>query len=202
MISNIASCLVSLYFKHTENSENKQYQEVYQYVLFIILNYIFFFGYSLLFGSLLGIPYQSIIFFITIVALRRYAGGYHADTEKRCLVISSAYLLIGIILIKTMNLYGDRINFSIILSISALCSLVILFLCPCDSPSKPVAKEKRKSIRIKCITIIAMILTAMLLLLKFNKPQFISLFFSAIVIETVLIIAGKIKTKTTCHIEQ
>ena len=195
MISNIASCLVSLYFKHTENSENKQYQEVYQYVLFIILNYIFFFGYSLLFGSLLGIPYQSIIFFITIVALRRYAGGYHADTEKRCLVISSAYLLIGIILIKTMNLYGDRINFSIILSISALCSLVILFLCPCDSPSKPVEKERVKGIRIKCTAIILMIFIIMLFLVKFDKSQFISIFFSAIIIETILIIAGKIKNQ-------
>lgn len=195
MISRLANFLVSVAVKDTENSEKAQYREVYQYVLFIILNYILFFGYSLILGLLLGIPFQSIIFFITIVALRRYAGGYHADTEKRCLVISSAYLLIGIILIKTMNLYGDRINFSIILSISALCSLVILFLCPCDSPSKPVEKERVKGIRIKCTAIILMIFIIMLFLVKFDKSQFISIFFSAIIIETILIIAGKIKNQ-------
>ncbi|MBR3974891.1 MAG: accessory gene regulator B family protein [Clostridia bacterium] len=188
--------------KNSENAEDLQYREVYQYVLFLILNYLLFFGYSLILGTLLGVPFQSLVFFVCIAILRRYAGGYHANTEKRCLIISSVYFLTGIILIKIMNLYADSINFNIILSISVICSLIILFLCPCDSPSKPVAKEKRKGIRIKCITIIVMIFTAMLSLLRFNKPQFMSLFFSAFIIETVLIIAGKIKTKTTCHIEQ
>lgn len=187
--------------KNAENAEDSQYREVYQYVFFIILNYLFFFGYSLILGTLLGVPFQSVVFFISIALLRRYAGGYHANTENRCLIISSVYFLTGIILIKIMNLYADRINFNIILSISVICSLIILSLCPCDSLSKPVAKEKVKRIRIKCMALIVMMLTAMLFLLRLNKPQFISLFFSAIVIETVLMIAGKIKTKTTCHIE-
>ncbi len=196
MINKISCHLTDLFMKNTENAEALQYREVYQYVLFLILNYLFFFGYSLILGTLLGVPFQSLGFFISITFLRRYAGGYHANTENRCLIISSLFFLTGITLIKIMNIYADRINFNIILSISVICSLIILFLCPCDSPSKPVAKEKRKSIRIKCITIIVMIFTAILLLLKFNKPQFISLFFSAIVIETVLMIAGKIKMQT------
>lgn len=202
MISKISCRLTDLLMKNTENTEALQYREVYQYVLFLILNYLIFFGYSFIIGALLGVPFQSIVFFISIAFLRRYAGGYHANTENRCLIISSVYFLTGITLIKIMNLYANRINFNIILSISFICSLIILFLCPCDSPSKPVSKESVKSIRTKCIALILMMLSTMLFLLRLNKPQFISLFFSAFVIETVLIIAGKIKTKTTCHIEQ
>lgn len=199
MISKISYYLTDLLMKNTENAEDRQYREVYQYVLFLILNYLFFFGYSLILGTLLGVSFQSIVFFISIAFLRRYAGGYHANTENRCLIISSVYFLAGTVTIKIINLYVDRINFNIILIISVICSLIILLLCPCDSPSKPVEKEKVKSIRIKCTAVIILILAAILFLLIINKTQFVSPFFSAVVIETVLMISGKIKIRATCH---
>lgn len=196
MISKLSYRLVTLLMKNTENEEDLQYREVYQYVFFIILNYLFFFGYSLILGTLLGVPFQSAVFFISIALLRRYAGGYHANTENRCMIISSAYFLTGTAIIKIMNLNITEINFNTVMRITVICSLIILILCPCDSPAKLVAKEKAAKIRIKCVLVIIIILSAMLFLFHINKTKFSSPFFSAVVIETVLMIAGKIKTQT------
>lgn len=195
MISKLSYRLVTLLMKNTENAEDLQYREVYRYVFFLILNYLFFFGYSLILGTLLGVPFQSTVFFISIALLRRYAGGYHANTENRCMIISSVYFLTGTAIIKLMNLNTEKINFNTVLSITVICSLIILILCPCDSPSKPVEKEKVRSITIKCAAVIILMLAAMLLLFHIDKKQFTSPFFSAVVIEAVLIIAGKIKTQ-------
>lgn len=196
MINKISCRLTDLFMKNTENAEDRQYREVYQYVLFLILNYLFFFGYSFIIGALLGVPFQSIVFFISIAFLRRYAGGYHASTENRCLIISSLYFLTGIILIKLMNFYIDRINFNIILSASVICSLIILFLCPCDCPSKPVKKEKINSLRLKCIALILIMYTVCFILFRLKIMLYISPFFSSVSIETALMIAGKIKIQT------
>lgn len=194
MISRFSSYLVSLYFKHTENSENKQYQEVYQYVLFIILNYVFFFGYSLLFGSLLGIPWQSIVFFISIVILRRYAGGYHADTETRCLIITTSYLSVGIVFIKLLCNEIIRINFHYIIT-TIICALIILMLCPCDSPEKPLEEKQIRVIKIKN-TVLVFVLLTLILCLWFSRNQiWSSPFITCFLIETGLIITGKIKLK-------
>ena len=39
-------------------------------------------------GYLLGIVWQSIFFLFCFSALRKYAGGYHADTPIRCYFLS------------------------------------------------------------------------------------------------------------------
>ena len=52
---------------------------------------------------ILGIIWQGIIFWLCLSVLRRYAGGYHADTEKRCYVISFVMILISLLCIKFIH---------------------------------------------------------------------------------------------------
>lgn len=192
MISWLANFLVSVAVKDTENSEEAQYREVYQYVLFIILNYILFFGYSLILGLLLGIPFQSIVFFVSLAILRRYAGGYHADTETRCLIISTSYFTLGILLIKLLSDGRIQINFYYVVA-AIICALIILFLCPCDSPEKPIDGKLYRVIRIKS-TILVVVFLALILVLWFcNKQIWASVFIVDFFIETGLIVAGTIK---------
>ena len=58
---------------------------------------------------------------------------------------------------------------------------------------KPFPKTSRMSATRKKAFLSIFII--MLFLVKFDKSQFISIFFSAIIIETILIIAGKIKNQ-------
>lgn len=189
MISSLASYLASVAVKRTEE---EQYREVYKYVFFIILNYILFFGYSLILGSLLGIPFRSIVFFASTVLLRRYAGGYHADTETRCLIISTAYFSLGVFFIKLINEGIFRPGFYYVVT-AIICAIIIIILCPCDSPEKPLEGSQRKTIKIKSIVLVVVFLALILFLWFSNKKLWAFVFAVCFFIEAGLIIAGTIK---------
>ena len=191
MISRLATYLASAVVKKTEED---QYQEVFKYVFFIILNYILFFGYSLILGSLLGIPFQSILFFATMVVLRRYAGGYHANTETRCLIISTVYFSSGIVFIKLIFSEIIKINAYYIIA-AIMCALTILFLCPCDSPEKPLEQKRIRIMKIKCIALIGFLVALILFICASENHCWASMFIISIFIETVLIVSGTIKLK-------
>ena len=79
-------------------------------------------------SALMGIFIQGIIFWICLCALRRYAGGYHADTQKLCFVISFFVLLLSLAWIKSANNIGVS---KIIMQTIML--LIILFLAPVEN---------------------------------------------------------------------
>lgn len=54
-------------------------------------------------GYLLGIVWQSIFFLFCFSALRKYAGGYHADTPIRCYFLSFITLFIALMGIKILH---------------------------------------------------------------------------------------------------
>lgn len=189
MISRIADYLASAIVRKTEEV---QYREVYTYVLFLILNYILFFGYSLILGSLLGIPFQSIVFFLATAILRRYAGGYHADTETVCLIISALYFSSGIVFIKLISNGVIFLNIFYIVAATA-CSLIIIFLCPCDSPEKPLEENLRRTIKIKSIVLVIVYFALILCLWFCNMQLWASVFTVSLYIEAVLIAAGAVK---------
>lgn len=55
---------------------------------------------AIILSWILGITLQGIIFWLCLSVLRRYAGGYHADTEKRCYIISFIMVLTSLFCIK------------------------------------------------------------------------------------------------------
>ena len=59
-------------------------RELYVYGFFLLITRFFFFLVTIAFGCLLGIPFESVIFYIVFILLRSYAGGVHAKTEMAC----------------------------------------------------------------------------------------------------------------------
>ena len=49
---------------------------------------------TLLMGCIFQVFFQSIIFLVCFIVLRKYAGGYHAKTETRCDILSDIILKI------------------------------------------------------------------------------------------------------------
>lgn len=192
MISKLSFFLTSVLLQHTVSDETEKYREVFQYVFFIILNYICFFAYSLILGALLGIPLQGIVFFISLVFLRRYAGGYHADTESACLLISTSYLTVGLILIKLVHTDILRLNTAYLAALM-ICSIVIILLSPCDTPEKPLEQKQIRIMKIKTVITVFIILAVTALIWFFDKQILCSPFIFGIFIETALLIAGRIK---------
>ncbi len=172
--------------------KEERYREVYRYVFFIVLNYLWFFVYSAILGTLLGIPFQSIVFFISIAVLRRYAGGYHANTEAACMLISSLYFGIGIVFVKLIcaNIVGMNL---FVLAAAAVCCIVIALLCPCEAPEKPLEEQQVRVMKIKSIITVFVLLTLISVLFIIRKAELSAPFVSCIFIQTVLLVAGTIK---------
>lgn len=104
--------------------------------------YVFFLV-TLVVGLLAGAPCESVIFFISFMFLRSYAGGIHANTETACVVLTTLALTVSVFGIKVMN----QMNYSeipfLMLGSGDLC---ILLFSPLDTKDKPLEKLEKKSI--------------------------------------------------------
>lgn len=60
-----------------------------------------------MFGLILHIAIESIVFFILFCLIRSYAGGVHASSELKCTVYTTSTLLICILGIKLSMQYNS-----------------------------------------------------------------------------------------------
>lgn len=191
MISKLSCKIVDLLIK--QSIIIKAEQELYVYGFFMLLSQIFYFIIALIFGIVFHVILESIIFYIAFQFIRRYAGGYHASTETRCEIMSSLSMILCIAAIKMLSIHEFIIPLLIITTVAAA---GIFSLCPLDTPEKPLSKEEHKYYR-KISWSILLIIVAIIAIcycLKCNSiliPCCISL-----ILEGVLIIAGKVKKLT------
>lgn len=188
MTNKISSKIVEILIKHSlvENED----KELYSYGFFILLSQILYFIIVTTIGVLFNIILESVIFYVAFQFIRRYAGGYHAATETRCEILSTLSIIASIGIIKLSKIY----DFKTTLLIITLISMVIIFIfCPLDTPEKPLTKKEFKYFR-KISWIILLVISIAIIVsyfFKFNllfAPCCISL-----ILESILLIAGKIK---------
>lgn len=126
--------------------------DLYHYGLFIILTEVFLGLFSLCAGLIMKIPLHSLIFFFSFLLLHRYAGGFHADSELKCQIITLSGILISLVLIKALSYTG----FWALIVIYLICFLMIILFSPSDTPEKTLTKaEKLKFKRICAIILVA-----------------------------------------------
>ena len=169
------------------SSENK---ELYDYGFFILLSQILYFIIALIFGIIFNVLLQSVVFYIAFQFIRKYAGGYHASTEGRCEIMSTLSILACIVMIWLSRSY----DFSLLLfCISLVAVLVIALLCPLDAPEKPLSNKELKYFR-KISWLILFIIAALIVVSYIFEWSYIfSPCCMSLILESILIIAGKIK---------
>lgn len=188
MISRVSSNITNLLIKKAIIcSESK---ELYDYGFFILLSQILYFIIAVIFGIAFSVFLQSIIFYIAFQFIRKYAGGYHASTEVRCEIMSTLSILVCIVMIWLSKSY----NFSLLLfCISLVAAMIIAVLCPLDTPEKPLSNKELKYFR-KISWLILFIVTALIVVSYiFNWSYIFSPCCMSLILESVLIMAGKIK---------
>lgn len=164
--------------------------DIYSYGLFMFLSFVIFGVITLAFGIIFGCIIESLIFYTFFQLLRKYCGGYHAETCGKCEIMTSLIILICIALIETV----EYLNFENILFLtSALFFIIIYCLSPIDTMENPLSvEEKTKFRKISRIIVLIMIsFVSFAYIAKFNLlfiPSCVS-----VVLEGVLLIAGKFK---------
>lgn len=188
MINNLSKYFTGKLLSKGSITESEH--ELYVYGFFMLLSQLMFFIFTSILGLILGCFVESIIFYIAFQFIRRYAGGYHASTEMRCEIMSSLSLAVCIVVIRLSKIYDFQTVLLFITIISATC---ILFLCPLDTPEKPLTDKEFKYFR-KISWLILLIISAAIAVSYVFKVKLLLVPLSlSLILENILLVAGKIK---------
>lgn len=139
-----------------------------------------------LIGVLVQKPKESVIFWIFFCIIRRYAGGYHADTPIRCYCIS--------ILIIIGALIGmDYVSHEMCLPLHLICFGVIISFSPIETANRVLSKYERCKYRRKTRISASIVLVLHLLLLYVECYAVIVPIVVAHIVVVGLLCAGGIK---------
>lgn len=188
MIGKLSSKISDLLIrKSVIDSED---QELYVYGFFILLSQILYFIIAVIFGIIFNVLLQSVVFYIAFQFIRKYAGGYHASTEGRCEIMSTLSILACIVMIWLSRSYDFPL---LLFCISLVAVLVIAVLCPLDTPEKPLSNKELKYFRKISWLILFIIVALIVVSYIFGWSYIFSPCCMSLILESILIIAGKIK---------
>jgi accessory gene regulator B len=142
----------------------------------------------LIVGKIFGMLWESVVFMVTYIPLRTYAGGYHARTQLKC-YISSVVLFVAVLL-------GIRFipwtNF-ICITIAIISGLIIYILSPVENSNKPLDVAEVKVYRKKARMILALELSGMLLVVIFGVKGVVTSMAVSLLKLSFMLVAGKLK---------
>ena len=147
-------------------------KEVCAFGLENIISRIFVWIYLFVIGFILNALLEAVLFYLTFLFMRKYAGGYHATTYLHCHTIylfSFVVAVMGYRVIK--NIYG----LWWVIPIIAFILLTILLFSPIENPNNPIPIGKRHTFRINSIIIdiVFSLLVVALHMLNFSLSNFI-----------------------------
>lgn len=128
------------------NMTDSEKKEIIDYGLYRLKIILVSIAVTLLLGCIMGIFVQSVCFLISFLAIRRYAGGYHAGTQKLCFLISFLVLCISFLIFQSF----DRTAMGIVFAANLLYSILIWNLAPVDNPNKKLDYAELEKYR-KCV---------------------------------------------------
>lgn len=112
-------------------------QEIYTYGLHqgivMIVNILTF----ILIGLAFKMVWESLLFMISYIPLRTYAGGYHAKTPARCYILS-IFMIISVLLAMKAASWTNPI----IIGVSLLTVIIIFALAPVEDKNKPLSNSQ------------------------------------------------------------
>ncbi len=124
-----------------DNRINIQYHDVYAYAiekfLAAIVNIVLLTAAAILFG----ITRETVVFILYYMPLRKYAGGIHAETRTKCIMIS-LLLMVLFIKLSSIIILSDYWKISAVIIILGVLLAVFRFA-PVDTENKRLSPENR-----------------------------------------------------------
>ena len=142
--------------KHTDN------YELYEYAIYIILSSAFHMATVIVLGLVFILLTESLVFYLSFIVIRKFAGGYHAKTPVRCYLFSFASNIIILCLVKWLSSINTLFIFIFII-FELLCVVLILLISPLDTENNPLTGQEKKMYRMltSIITILIFIISSL-----------------------------------------
>ncbi|MFA9375859.1 MAG: accessory gene regulator B family protein [Lachnotalea sp.] len=133
-----------------------------------------------------------IIFLLSFISLRIYAGGFHLENKLTC------YLFSNVILI--LPLYGNKFYYQFItstnrLALFGLVVLIILFLNPVECIKRKYDVEEKMYFRKRSIFVLLFQVIIYFLLIKWKKSDYAFAILASLLIISVLLFWGKLNLR-------
>lgn len=138
----ITDLIVQFMLKHSviEAEDAEIYKFGFNQLIFISINLIT----TVIIGILFSMLFESIIFLVSYMVVRVYAGGYHAKTQFRCYIISSLFIVLALLGVRYINWEG----FASIIAIT-IAAVIIFKLSPVETKNKPLDDIETKIYKTK-----------------------------------------------------
>lgn len=159
MIKLISSKVARILCKDEKHTDN---YELYEYAIYIILSSAFHMATVIVLGLVFNLLTESLVFYLSFIAIRKFAGGYHAKTPVRCYLFSFASNIIILCLVKWLSSINTLFIFIFII-FELLCVVLILLISPLDTENNPLTGQEKKMYRMltSIITILIFIISSL-----------------------------------------
>jgi len=184
MFDKIADKLVD---SKTISAEDK---ELYEYGLRQAASTLANVATTLIIGFIFGMILESILFMMSYIPLRSYAGGYHARTPVRCHIYSAGLIICVLLIVRYMSL-----NLMVIGALVLTASVIVFIFAPVADTNKPLDEVELKLFkkRTRIILFIEIGLIALFLILRLTLLA--DCLTVSLSIASLMVLAGSIKSK-------
>ena len=171
----------------SNNAVKQEDHEIYYYGvqqgITLLLNILTTIVIALVCGEL----WQCMVFMLSFVLPRRYAGGYHAKTPLRCYIYSNALIFAVLLIIKFFTL-----GIFICGSLSVISGAIIFFLSPVEAANKPLDEKERTVYRNRARVILVILLVIQVVLSSINCNTAVMCISMALFLLAALMVVGKL----------
>jgi len=174
----------------SRNAIKDEDYEIYQYGLEQLFTSILNMLTLLVIGSIMGMIWQGIIFVLSFMLLRKYAGGYHASTPLGCYLLTTLIITVALSVMKYFE-----ISILIYLVLLMVSSVIVYMLTPVEAVNKELDKIEKIIYRKKTILtwIVEVSLAIGVFILKHYEISIC--IFMAVIMVGISLVAGHIEIK-------
>lgn len=166
----------------------QDYYEVYVYGTELVLSFIITTALVLIAGFVIGEVMNSMIFLAVFMLLRRFTGGYHANTYLKCKIISISTFLIALF---SSHAISVRWWMYAVLLVGG--NIVIHLLAPVEHPNKPLSDDEKRKFRRFSHVVFSWITISGLSVQLLTPLSFDILFFSLLSVIILMTIPNSVK---------
>lgn len=176
--------------KMKKNDSLTDDEEIVRFGLEIMIERAIFILIILVLGLLARCFLESIVFSVCFTPLREYGGGYHAETRKKCFVLSILTLVAALSIIKL----AESFQFLTlpIFGIALISVIYTLLKAPIDTPNKRFDEDEIRIYGKKARLLTVILLVAAVLLWILNLSDFSFTVLTGIIIQAYLMVKGQI----------
>lgn len=170
------------------SENNMESYELYEYAVYIVLSAVFHILTTIVIGVCFNLVFESVLFYLSFIAIRKFAGGYHSKTPAMCYVFSIIMTVSVLILLKVLVMYNNLYLQIFTFMCGILSVIVVIILSPLDNENNLLGDKEKHIYKIISIINTCVLFIIASVIIIFNLLSIgLSIYFGILISALVLI---------------